>query len=201
MSSHDKERDSATAGSTSKLQQKFNEDAAVEQQLRDEQEAALLEHPTYIELQKKLDESEQKATQHWERLLRQQAEMDNVQRRAERDVASAHKYALEKFALELLPVVDNLERSLQTSEEAHSGNTVLEGINLTLKLFLDALEKFGIQQVNPLGETFNPELHQAVSVQVDATTKANTVLSVLQKGYLLNNRLIRPALVVVSKAS
>jgi molecular chaperone GrpE len=181
---------------------KKNSTAALHEQLKENvnEDEALLEHPSYIELQKKLDEAEEKANQNWDRSLRIQAEMDNTQRRAERDVSNAHKYALEKFSLELLPVVDNLERSLLTSEEEHSVNAVLEGIKLTLKMFHAALEKFGVEQVNPEGQVFNPDLHQAVSVQVDPKIKPNTVINVLQKGYLLNNRLIRPALVVVSKA-
>jgi molecular chaperone GrpE len=189
--SQDKKKTS-TAALHENLQENMDE-----QSMQDE---ALLEHPSYIDLQKKLEEAEEKAGQHWDRSLRIQAEMDNTQRRAERDVSNAHKYALEKFSLELLPVIDNLERSLMTSEEEHSNNAVLEGIKLTLKMFQSALEKFGVVQVNPEGEVFNPELHQAVSVVVDPKVKPNTVISVLQKGYLLNNRLIRPALVVVSKA-
>jgi len=184
-----------SANSTTKLSQQLHEDDA-EHILR---EAALLEHPSYIELQKKLDEAETKASENWDRLLRQQAEMDNMQRRVERDVTNAHKYALEKFVPELLPVIDSMERSLQISSEEHAVNAVLEGINLTLKLFYAALEKFGVIQINPAGEAFNPELHQAVSVQEGTDAKAGTVLNVLQKGYLLNNRLIRPALVVVAK--
>jgi molecular chaperone GrpE len=186
---------SASANSTAQLNQKLHEDDAA-QVLRD---AALLEHPTYIELQKKLDEAEAKATESWDRLLRQQAEMDNMQRRVERDVANAHKYALEKFVPELLPVIDSMERSLQISSDEHSVNAVLEGISLTLKLFYGTIEKFGVVQINPEGEVFNPELHQAVSVLEEQGIKSGIVLNVLQKGYSLNGRLIRPALVVVSK--
>lgn len=156
-------------------------------------EARLLEHPSYIELQNKLTEAEEKATQNWDRALRMQAEMDNVQRRVERDMANAHKYALEKFVMELLPVVDNLERALEhTSEDS-------EGISLTLKTLVSAMEKFGVEQVNPISEAFNPEFHQAVATQEDPKVKAGMVLNVMQKGYLLNGRLVRPALVVVSK--
>jgi molecular chaperone GrpE len=186
---------SASANSTAQLNQKLHEDDAAQVLL----DAALLEHPTYIELQKKLDEAETKANESWDRLLRQQAEMDNMQRRVERDVANAHKYALEKFVPELLPVIDSMERSLQISSDEHSVNAVLEGISLTLKLFYGTIEKFGVVQIDPEGEVFNPELHQAVSVQETPGTKSGIVLNVLQKGYSLNGRLIRPALVVVSK--
>jgi molecular chaperone GrpE len=197
VSSHHKKPDSAN--STASLHQKLNVNEEVEGELLDE-ESELLEKPSYAELEAKYEEANQKATQHWERLLRMQADMDNSQRRVERDIANAHKYALEKFVLELLPVVDNLERSLQTSVEEHSGNDVLEGIKLTLKMFQSALEKFEVVQVNPAGAPFDPEFHQAVSAVVDASVKPNTVINVLQNGYLLNNRLIRPALVIVAKA-
>ncbi len=157
----------------------------------------LLEHPSYVDLQNKLTEAEEKATQYWDRLLRTQAETENMQRRAQRDVENAHKYALEKFITELLPVIDSLERSTSLHEDHQ--HSVLEGVNLTLKMLYGVLEKFNIQQIDPLTQPFNPELHQAVSTQVDSTVPPNTVLNVLQKGYLLNNRLVRPALVVVSK--
>lgn len=157
----------------------------------------LLEHPSYLELQSKLTEAEEKTTQYYERMLRMQAETENAQRRVQRDIENAHKYGLEKFATELLPIIDNLERALAIPDAKH--NSVLEGVNLTLQMFYSALEKFGITQVNPLTQPFNPDLHQAVSTQPDPDVQPNTVINVLQKGYLLNNRLIRPALVVVSK--
>jgi molecular chaperone GrpE len=157
--------------------------------------AELLSSPE--EFQQQLGEAQQKINQYWERILRMQADMENAARRSERDIANAHKYALEKFALALLPVIDSLE--LCVSNETKNGNTLIEGVNLTLKLFYGALEKFGIQQVNPQGESFNPEYQQAISMQYDPKMQAGLVISVLQKGYTLNNRLLRPALVVVSK--
>jgi molecular chaperone GrpE len=198
VSSHHKKPGS---GSTADLRQKLHNKDQADEQTPDIEETDVIEKLPYDELYKKATESEQKASQHWDRLLRMQAETDNLQRRMERDVANAHKYALEKFVLELLPVIDNLERSLQTSVEEHSNNSVLEGIKMTLKMFQDALDKFGVVQINPKGEIFNPEQHQAISVEVNADLKPNTVVNVLQKGYLLNNRLIRPALVIVSKAT
>ncbi len=162
----------------------------------------LLTHPSYEELLQKLDEAEQKANQYWERILRMQAENENVSRRTERDIANAHKYALEKFANELLPIVDSLELCVASlSPDTHdSAKSVIEGVNLTLKMFYTALEKYGIKQVNPLSEPFDPEHQQAISMQYDPAVKPGTVISVLQKGYTLNNRLLRPALVTVSKA-
>jgi len=156
---------------------------------------------SYEELSQKLGEAELKANQYWERILRMQAENDNALRRMERDIANAHKYALEKFAAELLPIVDSLELCINNVPENMRENTtsIIEGVELTLKMFYTALEKFGIKQVNPLGEPFNPEFQQAISMQVDKKSKPGTVLSVLQKGYTLNNRLLRPALVMVSK--
>ena len=179
--------------STSALKSKLQS----EESLQAEREAALLEHPSYIELQGKLTEAEEKANQYWERMLRMQADAENMQRRSQRDIESAHKYGQEKFVLELLPVIDSLERSVTLPEDQH--HSVLEGVKLTLKMLYTALEKFGIQQIDPLGEAFNPELHQAVSTEINPEVASGTVLKVLQKGYLLNNRLIRPALVVVSK--
>ncbi len=162
----------------------------------------LLTHPAYEELLQKLDEAEQKANQHWERILRMQAESENASRRTERDVSNAHKYALEKFASELLPIIDSLELCVSTSQEAANESTkaVIEGVNMTLKMFYLAMEKFGIKQINPVSELFDPEHQQAISMQFDPSVPAGTVLSVLQKGYTLNNRLLRPALVIVSKA-
>lgn len=156
----------------------------------------LLEHPSYQELLKKLDETEQKANESWERALRMQAENENAMRRMERDVANAHKYALEKFVNELLPIIDSLELALAAG---NSVDGVIEGVNLTLKMFYQALEKFSVKQVNPVNQAFDPEHQQAISMQFDPSVKAGTVLSVMQKGYTLNERLIRPALVVVSK--
>lgn len=196
--------------STGSLHQKLHkEDVELNQPIvnEDEEEGSggssnreLLDHPSYVELQKQLTEAEDKATQYWERLLRLQAEADNTQRRVERDIANAHKFALEKFVLDLLPVVDNLERAIAShSTDAAGAGSLLDGVSLTLKMFNTTMEKFGVEQINPEGQPFNPELHQAVSTQEDPAAKTGSVLNVLQKGYLLNKRLIRPALVVVAK--
>lgn len=166
-------------------------------EMNNEKQQELLTHPSYEEMLQKLDETEQKANQYWERILRMQAENDNVSRRMERDIANAHKYALEKFVTELLPIIDSLELCVSS---ASSDLHVLEGINLTLKMFYAALEKFDVKQVNPVSEMFDPEHQQAISMQYDPSVQPGAVISVLQKGYTLNNRLLRPALVVVSKA-
>lgn len=162
----------------------------------------LLSHPSYQELMQKLDEADQKANQHWERVLRLQAENENMQRRLERDVASAHKYALEKFVGELVPIIDSLELCITSVPAAmrDAAEPIVDGVKLTLKMFYAAMEKFGVKQVNPVSEPFDPAFQQAISMQVDPAVKPGTVISVLQKGYTLNNRLVRPALVVVAKA-
>lgn len=134
--------------------------------------------------------------------LRTQAEMQNLRRRAERDVENAHKYALDKFVGELLPVVDNLERAIQAMDDNNDDIKVLsEGIELTLKSFQDVLARFKVEAVDPKGEVFNPEFHQAVSMLEMPDQAPNTVVDVFQKGYTLNGRLVRPAMVVVVKAA
>ena len=176
-------------------------DHAAHSQDEKDKNAELLTHPSYEELMQKLDEADAKAQDYWDRLLRLQAEKDNLVRRAERDVSNAHKYALEKFALDLLPIIDSLELCLTTVSDEMQANakSVIEGVNLTLKMFYSSMEKFGIKQINPVSQPFEAEYQQAISMQEDATVKPGTVLSVLQKGYTLNERLLRPALVVVAK--
>jgi molecular chaperone GrpE len=161
----------------------------------------LISHPSYEELMQKLDEADKKANENWERLLRLQAEMDNLQRRHERELSNAHKFSLEKFVSALLPIVDSLELSIGNVTKGANKDidTIIEGEELTLKLLYSCLEKFGVEQVNPLNQPFDPEFQQAISMQVDATVKPGMVIGVLQKGYTLNNRLVRPALVIVSK--
>lgn len=155
---------------------------------------------TQDELGQLLQQAEAKAQENWDKLLRVQAEMENVRRRAERDVESAHKYALEKFAAAMLPVKDSLEMGTAAAQNADIDVTKLrEGTELTLKMLDDALSKFGIKVVDPVDQPFNPEFHQAMTM-VPAPDKApNTVVAVMQKGYTLNDRLLRPAMVVVAK--
>ncbi len=135
-----------------------------------------------------------------DQVIRTQAEMQNLRRRLERDVENAHKYALEKFVGELLPVVDNLERSIQAIDHSNDEfKAVGDGIELTLKSFHDVLDRFKVSAVNPKGEPFDPELHQAMSMLALKEVQPNTVVDVFQKGYTLNGRLVRPAMVVVAK--
>ena len=133
--------------------------------------------------------------------LRATAEAQNVKRRAEQDVEKARKFALEKFCGELLPVVDNLERALESAGgDEEILKPIAEGVDLTLKSLTGALRKFNIEAVDPVGEPFDPQQHQAMTMVENPDAEPNTVLSVMQKGYTLNGRLVRPAMVLVSKA-
>ena len=149
----------------------------------------------------KLEEADRAARQARDDLLRVQAEMQNLRRRTEQDVEKAHKYGLEKFSIELLTVMDNLERALSAAAE-HDDETVKaihEGVDLTLKSFSDCFCRFNIEAVDPMGEPFDPAVHQAMTIQENPDVEPNTVIAVMQKGYTLHGRVIRPAMVVVSK--
>ena len=153
-------------------------------------------------LQKELDEAKTKADENWNEYLRACAELENTKRRMQRDIEHAHKYAVEKFVLELLPVKDSLEMGLEATRGQNGDiEKLAEGTELTLKMFNDAVSKFGVETVDPIDQPFNPEFHQAMSMQESPLKPPNTVLAVMQKGYTLNGRLVRPAMVVVSKAS
>lgn len=176
-----------------------HEDSEDEEDAQSEPGENALEHPSYSALEEQLTLAEQKAHENWEKAVRAMAEVDNIRRRAERDVANAHRYSLEKIINALLPVVDSLEQALQLCEkEGQEG--MKEGLELTMKLFIDALEKHGVTQINPEGAPFDPQEHEAMSIQEVPGVAANTVLTVFQKGFKLNDRLIRPARVIVAKA-
>ena len=157
--------------------------------------------PDHAELTILLEDARGKADAHWDQVVRLQAEMDNLRKRSERDLANAHKFALEGFANELLPVKDSLEMGLAafTTENADP-EKLKDGVELTLQMLTAAMEKSAITEVNPENEPFNPDFHQAMSMQERDDVPPNTVVTVVQKGYLLNGRLIRPAMVIVSKA-
>lgn len=132
--------------------------------------------------------------------IRAQAEAQNVRRRAEQDVEKAHKFALEKFAKELLPVLDGLEKAIEAEDAAGNETTPLrEGVEMTLSMMLGSIGKFGVEQVSPVGTSFDPALHEAMSMVEAPGAEPNTVIAAMQKGYTLNGRLIRPAMVVVAK--
>ena len=149
----------------------------------------------------RIEELEEQLAEAKEQVLRVSAEMQNVRRRAEQDVEKAHKFALEKFVNDMLPVADNLERAIEAgSSEGAELAAVSEGVELTLKTLVDALARHKVEAVDPAGEPFDPQLHQAMSMIEDPDVEPNTVLNVFQKGYTLNGRLVRPAMVVVSKS-
>lgn len=153
------------------------------------------------DLAQRVQELEAQLAEARDQSLRVAAELQNVRRRAEQDVEKAHKFALEKFASDLLVVVDSLERGLELSNaDDEALRPMREGMELTLKAFHDTLKRYQVEPLDPHGEPFNPEHHQAMAMQPSADVEPNSVLKVFQKGYLLNGRLLRPAMVVVSKA-
>lgn len=152
------------------------------------------------ELEAKLTAAEATIEGQKDSVLRAKADGENARRRAEQEVDKARKFALEKFARELLSVADNLERAIQAADtENEAVKPLLEGVELTQKTLVSTLEKFNITVVDPQGEVFNPEHHQAMSMQENEELPANTVMAVMQKGYLINERLLRPAMVMVSR--
>jgi molecular chaperone GrpE len=158
--------------------------------------------PAYVvELEQKLEQATNQAVEEKDRALRTVAEMENLRRRTALDVEKAHKFALEKFASELLPVLDNLERTLQVADKTNEAvKPLLEGVELTLKSMANSVAKFGVIAIDPQGQLFDPNLHQAMSMIENPDVAPNTVIAVMQKGYELNGRVIRPAMVMVSKA-
>lgn len=141
---------------------------------------------------------EQQVQENLDKALRITAEMDNLRKRTARDMENAHKYALERFAKELLPVADSMERGIDAAAAADAA-ALREGMELTLKMFFDCLDRFGVRPIEPLGEKFDPEWHEAVSMQDAKDHEAGLVMEVMQKGYELNGRLLRPAMVVVAR--
>ena len=152
------------------------------------------------ELRDKLAESEAKAVENWERYLRATAEQDNIRKRSEREIDAARRFALEKFAQDLLAVWDSLELGLKSAREAGADNTHVEGVELTLRKLSETMQRHGVESIDPKGETFDPEKHEAMSAVPTNDAAPNTVLEVMQKGYTLNGRVLRPAMVVVSRA-
>jgi molecular chaperone GrpE len=162
---------------------------ALEQALKAAQQVAEDSKNAQVEAEKKAEDAR----------LRGLAEIENMRRRTQLDIENAHKYSIERLSRELLSVIDSLEQALAVES---SDDALKQGIQLTLKLLLDSLDKFGIQQVNPLGETFNPAQHEAISMQpTENAEEANTVLLVAQKGFTLKDRILRPARVVVASAA
>lgn len=172
------------------------DDAAMGEQTSDNSGDPATLQAQVEDLQVQLDRAKEQA-------LRALADAQNMRRRAEKDVESAHKFALEKFCNALLPVVDNLERAQQSvgSTDDEAVKSLLQGVELTHKSFIDVLSKFNLEQIDPQGEPFDPQFHQAITMVESLDAEPNSVLDVMQKGYTLNGRLIRPAMVVVSKTA
>lgn len=153
-------------------------------------------------LEAQIEKLKEELVQAKEQALRAAAETQNARRRAEQDVEKAHKFGVEKFVNDMLPVADNLERAVEAaSAEGADMASVIEGVELTLKTLVDGLTRHKVEAVDPEGEPFNPEFHQAMSMVPNPDVEPNTVINVFQKGYTLNGRLVRPAMVVVSKAA
>lgn len=183
-------------------------DQEIEQEVASEvtqEEAEIIDELTIANLkieglEKVLSEANAEANLQKDAAVRAIAEMENIRRRSAVEVEKARKFALEKFANELLPVIDNLERAIAgSSKDDETTKAVIEGVELTLKTLLAAVAKFGITPVDPQGEVFNPEHHQAIGMQPSDEFDSNTVMSVMQKGYKLNERLLRPAMVMVAQ--
>lgn len=147
----------------------------------------------------RLAETEAQLERYRDQALRAQAEAENTRRRATRDVENAHKYALEKFTADLLPVLDSFEKAVEVASQSAGAESIAEGVLLSLKLFLTVLEKYGIEQVDPLGEPFDPRLHEAMTMVPSPHAEPNSVVEVMQRGYVLNGRLVRAAKVVVAR--
>ncbi|HHQ4620550.1 nucleotide exchange factor GrpE [Aeromonas veronii] len=159
------------------------------------------EQARIAELEAQLETAIQKAAEERERALRTAAEMENLRRRTELDVEKAHKFALEKFANELLPVLDNLERAIELADKENEAlKPMIEGVELTLKSMQSGVAKFGLVALDPINQPFDPNAHQAMSMVPSADVSPNTVIAVMQKGYDLNGRVIRPAMVMIAKA-
>ena len=151
-------------------------------------------------LERQLEKAQQTVKDYWDQIMRLRAEIENNRKRAERDIENAHKYATRSLLENLLPIIDSMEMG-QAAAEAENATleSIREGSALTMNMFVQVLEKHGLEQIDPLGEKFDPEKHQAISMIETADAEPNTVVEVMQKGFLLNDRLVRPAMVVVAK--
>jgi|SRR5690554_5717477 len=195
-------KNDSTTAANPEQEQSVVDTEVQQEQVEQEEQVADANEQRIAELELGLSQAEQRADDANDRAVRAVAEMENVRRRAALDVEKAHKFALEKFAGELLDSVDNLERALEIAAQAEDVNQgFLEGIELTHKNLLATLNKFGVEAVGAVGDAFNPELHQAMAMQPSAEHDNNTVLAVMQKGYTLSGRLLRPAMVMVVKNS
>ena len=169
-----------------------------EDQILEDQEVETIQTEEELDIEAQLAAAQQSAKDNWDKVLRAQAEMENIKRRSIRDLENAHKYALDGFVKALLEVKDSLSMGLKSAtEEDATIEHIIEGLEMTDKVFASTLEKFGVETLNPVGEKFNPELHEAVTMLPMPDKESNSVLDVVQVGFTLNGRLVRPAMVVV----
>ncbi len=177
-----------------------SEEAPIESEIDAETQAQADCEDSDESIEQQLEKAQATLKDYWDQIMRLKAEMENNRKRAGRDVENAHKYALRNFAESLLPILDSMEMGQQAAEaENASLASIIEGTQLTMSMFVQVLEKHGLRQIDPVGELFDPEQHQAISMVEDKKAKSNTVISVMQKGFVLNDRLVRPAMVVVAK--
>ena len=151
-------------------------------------------------IEQQLEQAQATIKDYWDQIIRLKADMENNRKRAGRDIENAHKFALRNFTESLLPVIDSMEMGQEAAEADNASlESIIEGTQMTMTMFIQVLKKHGLKEVDPVGETFDPEFHQAISMAEDKKAKSNTVISVMQKGFSLNDRLVRPAMVVVAK--
>jgi molecular chaperone GrpE len=179
------------------MTKKQDQDESVEK-IEDENIETTTQEPQPDDLQTQLEEAQQSTKDNWDKVLRAQAEMENLKRRNAKDLENAHKFALDGFVKALLEVKDSLMMGLKTAqEESASVESITKGLEMTDKVFTSTLEKFGVETINPKGEAFNPEFHEAVTMISMPDQESNSVLEVIQAGFTLNGRLVRPAMVIV----
>ncbi|MBT1065290.1 nucleotide exchange factor GrpE [Bowmanella sp. Y26] len=179
-------------------QEQQAQEEVIQEQVQSEQTP---EQQRIVELENALAQAESNLAEQKDSVLRARADMENARKRAEAEVDKARKFALERFAGELLTVIDNLERALQVADASNDAvKSLVEGVAITHKSFIATIEKFGMTVIDPQGQPFNPELHQAMGMQESAELEPNSVIAVMQKGYEINGRLLRPAMVMVSRA-
>lgn len=189
---------SSEADDEHSLATEAEEEAHLEDVVPESVEADTAEQEETIEQQ--LEKAQATVKDYWEQMMRLRAEIENNRKRAERDIENAHKYALKNFIENLLPVIDSLEMG-QAAAAADNATlkSIREGSALTMNMLIQMLEKNGLEQIDPVGEKFDPERHQAISMMEAEGVQSNSVIEVMQKGFLLNDRLVRPAMVVVAK--
>lgn len=179
------------------MTKKQDQDESVEK-TEDENIETTTQEPQADDLQTQLEEAQQSTKDNWDKVLRAQAEMENLKRRNAKDLENAHKFALDSFVKALLEVKDSLTMGLKIAQEdSASVESITEGLEMTDKVFTSTLEKFGVETINPKGEAFNPEFHEAVTMLPMPDQESNSVLEVIQAGFTLNGRLVRPAMVIV----